>query len=362
MSNTKIEMVTPTETEILLPVNQKCSQISCKSTFQNSSHLRLHLLKHHKIAASELTKSSKGPQRFHCPCPTCKYNLSSSEALHFRTMKLLRQHFLKVHAEKTLCCSNCASRFASNALLSTHMLRCGSSFRCVTCDWVYGSHEALTTHCRRKKHQMPVGKSKEVRNHIESNSKTTQTIETSESSLNNETVFLDVWQKRAQTQSTLVQTQCSNPIHMDIGIGPDGGESNGFSTNTCSVQTDLNLNGYNFANTLLANSFAYEDNFCHIETQTDMAGLDCGGSSSTATDSNRLSPMIFADIHTQTQCDEFLLGWTHIETQTCFTPSPAPDDDLTDFLNCTESPTSDNLSSETNTKNEVQQTAMDLLK
>lgn len=332
MSKNTFENVSPSEKDLLLPINLPCPEQSCKSSFHNSSHLRLHLLKHHKIE-SDFNKSCKQERRFYCPRIECKYYLTSSGGLHFRTMQLLRQHFLKVHAEKTLACSNCSSQFASNALLSTHSMRCGTSFRCATCDWVYGSHEALTTHCRRKKHQMPSGGKSSVstQNPIAVQSKTTQTIQTTEP-VPSETVFLDVWQKRAQTQSTLVQTMCSNPVPRTSSNNEMEIESNGFSTNSCSVQTDFNLNGFNASNTPFVSSFAYEDNYCHIETQTDAAGLG----ESSLTDNNRLSPMIYADIHTQTQCDEFMMGWTHIETQTCWSPAP---DDFTEFLTCTSSQT-----------------------
>lgn len=359
MNNHNYNQVFPSELELSSPILLACPQPSCNSSFHNSSHLRLHLVKHHKIQ-SDLHQSEKLERRFYCPRSTCKYHSTSSASLHFRTMQLLRQHFHKVHAEKHLACPNCSARFASTALLSTHAMRCGGSFRCATCDWAYGSHEALTTHCRRKKHQMPAGsKSVAIQNTIEVQSKTTQTIQTSETATNNnntEIVFLDLWQKRAETQSTLVQTQCSQPVHMmgSPKIAADT-ESNGFSTNSCSVQTDFNLNGFNFANSSFVN--LYEDNLCHIETQTDVASLDpvAATGSSSASDNHRLSPMIYADIHTQTQCDEFLFGWTHIETQTCWSPAP---DDFGDFLNCSETQTQqpDDLST---TAESGMQTTMD---
>lgn len=315
MITNDFEQIAPSEDELTHPVRIACTQPPCTSIFPNAGQLQLHLLRHHKINSN----NAKSERRFYCPRDTCKYHLSASQ--HFRSMQLLRQHFLKVHAEKTLICPKCPDRFASKTLLNAHSLHCGNSFRCATCDWKYGSHEALSTHCRRKKHQMPASNSLEIEEDTitkkfkaddshEINSKTTQTT-TSECNEENPSVFLDSWQKRA-THSTLVQTQDTNQ-HLDSPIIDCGTESTVFAT-----KINLNFSGTSFENS------NYEENLCHIETQTDQIG---------SRDGNRLSPMIYTDTHTQTQFDEFIFGLTHIETQTCWSP------DFADLLHCAETQT-----------------------
>lgn len=163
---------------------------------------------------------------------------------------------------------------------------------------------------------------------LQQSSKTTQTIQSVDSDAES-TVFLDSWHKRAQTQSTLVQTSCSNPVtNVDLYNIDSDVESNGFATNNCSVQTDINLNDLN---TMFENSFSYEDycrNYCHIETQTDCL---LGGAPASTDNHITLSPMAYADIHTQTQCDEFLFGWSGRNEPT----------DFSDLLSCAETQTMD---------------------
>lgn len=331
MITNDIEQIAPSEADLTLPIRIPCTQLPCSSIFPNSGQLRMHLLRHHKVASNK-DASFNSERRFFCPRHDCKYNISASR--HFRSMQMLRQHFLKVHAEKTLFCPKCPAGFASKTLLNAHTTHCGNSFRCATCDWEYGSHEALSTHCRRKKHQLP-GKSLDMESSTkkpknETNSRTTQTQIISDA--DQTSVFLDLWQKRA-TQSTLVQTH-----HLD------------------SPKSDsaVNLNHLSFAGASFENSIC-EENICHIETQTDFTKQIEGNGDETNTG---MSPMIYTDTQTQTQFDEFFLGLTneikieggltHIETQTCWSP------DFADLLNCVETQTADYSEKRTQTLKRIE--------
>lgn len=125
----------------------KCTFDGCYRVFSSESNLMLHLAKTHKITNALEAKSSKDTQ-FHCPEEACVYNNTK----HFKTMKLLKQHYLKVHSSKNFICENCNKGFATLAAKNSHIEYCGVMFTCKDCKASYSSYETLTTHARRKKH------------------------------------------------------------------------------------------------------------------------------------------------------------------------------------------------------------------
>lgn len=134
--------------EELIKVNKvvHCTEEGCDNVFSSESNLTLHLAKKHK--KEHLMKSDATPKEFHCPEASCIYNFSKS----FKTMKLLKQHYLKVHADKNHICNLCHMGFSSEAALNRHIEYCGVVFKCSECDSSYSSYETLMTHARRKKH------------------------------------------------------------------------------------------------------------------------------------------------------------------------------------------------------------------
>lgn len=425
--STTIQQFTPTIHEITNVQHLPCSQFGCTSLFRNSGQLNMHLTQHHKLLASSSTATTAAMRQFFCPIDTCKYHRkhglpypATKRSHFFGSMKLLKQHYLKVHAVRSLACPQCPRTFAAERLLRAHRQQCGQTFSCPQCLWPYQTLEALQTHCRRKGHPMPerqqsaptpttaahasstgelmrdlaelvrmkpidqrrrpvaiapkpttnaaevaTGSTNTPASNTSQSSQTTQTVvplphadpEISDS------IFLNHWQKRAD-ESADRQTL---PTVL---------------TNHCSVQTEINLNNLHFLNVALdSNSMTgfYPgqsaavtaaghgcEHLCHIETQTDFervaaelhtqtrttmttSGDDEQHHQHSADDdlAQRLaeappSPaMLYTDGHTQTHCEELLFGgWTHIETQTCWSPDPHGTEDFSEFLVSTETQTS----------------------
>uniref|UniRef100_A0A182JKK3 C2H2-type domain-containing protein n=1 Tax=Anopheles atroparvus TaxID=41427 RepID=A0A182JKK3_ANOAO len=151
----------PTPEDIIAEKSYLCPIENCGTTFQNASHLQMHITRHHRCAAPELhpvyDASDKDKQKqFFCPCPTCCYFQTPSEiangARYFSSFRSLKQHYLKVHGERKFGCSTCEKSFATASYLRHHRLSCGQSFKCEHCSFSYGSREALLTHAKRKKH------------------------------------------------------------------------------------------------------------------------------------------------------------------------------------------------------------------
>lgn len=121
-----------------------CSD-GCGGIFSSESNLLLHLAKTHK--KEHLLKTEKNLE-YYCPELSCIYNKEK----HFKSMKHLKQHFLKVHAQKNFSCTQCDKSFSTQAARNSHVEYCGITFKCCDCEASYPSYESLITHARRKKH------------------------------------------------------------------------------------------------------------------------------------------------------------------------------------------------------------------
>lgn len=125
-----------------------CPEDGCSSVFASESNLNLHLAKTHN--KSHLLKSDSAVKQYHCPVSACAYNDSAS----FKTLKLLKQHYLKKHSKKNYVCEKCNKGFATESFAKSHKAYCGINFQCRDCSNAYSSYETLKTHCRRKKHSL----------------------------------------------------------------------------------------------------------------------------------------------------------------------------------------------------------------
>lgn len=146
LPHSNMRKVFPTVEECRIKNMVKCTQEGCSSVFTSESNLVLHVTKHHK--RSNLPEASI--KQYHCPDLTCVYN----NTRYFKSMKFLRQHYLKIHTEKQFICFKCQKGFSSQNILNNHIDYCGIDFICCDCKESYTCYETLKTHGRRKKHKI----------------------------------------------------------------------------------------------------------------------------------------------------------------------------------------------------------------
>lgn len=145
----EIKIVCPSIDELSIIVNRIQCPL-CDTIFKNQSQFRMHDLKVHK--KQKINKNCKeNIIRYHCPIENCVYSVDKKK--YFKLYKYLKQHFLKVHAEKQFACTNCKKKFSTNAAKEAHEKICGTNFIC-TCQKIYNSYEALLTHAKRKSHKV----------------------------------------------------------------------------------------------------------------------------------------------------------------------------------------------------------------
>lgn len=349
---------TPTALSLIEPIRLNCMVEGCLAVFQNTGNLHMHMLKHHGINISA-NQSENAEKRFFCPDANCKYHISHEQDF-FATRKLLRQHFSKVHAAKTIKCQHCDKLFATSTLKNVHERRCLDELKCVDCGWTYSSRESLLTHCRRKNHsilkrfqhktpklltilKVSPSKTRKLLNTLPKSSvaavvakekvggqksQTTQTRETKSTNTiaddnqqnddqqiddqqNGE--FLDNWNKRIQ-QASAIETHSATTVERNCQT------IDYFDTETASQtsQTDKNLNKMNYVDdeTSSLNYFGGSSALCHIETQTELFG-EPAETTSSQVNADNLESMLYTNMYTQT-CDEILseLGLADIQTQT----------------------------------------------
>lgn len=125
-----------------------CPEKDCTGVFYSTSNLNLHLAKTHK--KEHLLKNVDAVREYYCPETDCLYNKNKF----FKSMKCLKQHYLKVHSEKKFVCDICCKGFSTQASKNAHVEYCGVVFKCLECYSSYPSYESLVTHGRRKKHNI----------------------------------------------------------------------------------------------------------------------------------------------------------------------------------------------------------------
>ncbi|KAK3085851.1 hypothetical protein FSP39_009641, partial [Pinctada imbricata] len=91
----------------------------------------------------------------YCPFEGCRFGGQEGTDRHFTSVKLLKQHYYKVHAEKKFKCEKCGMGFGMCNLRNYHQATCGMSFQCGDCSCKYTSLMSLTTHCQTKGHRLP---------------------------------------------------------------------------------------------------------------------------------------------------------------------------------------------------------------
>jgi len=134
--------------------NKLCDSLDSLNKHIASVHRMSHILVGHNITFEKPDASTVKPA-FYCPMVKCKYHIAeSSQRKYFKSFKLLKQHYVKVHANKEFSCIKCNQKFATQPYLDSHLISCGKEFICQKCDSKFQSLESIQTHCRRKNHPL----------------------------------------------------------------------------------------------------------------------------------------------------------------------------------------------------------------
>ncbi|KRX26961.1 Protein SENSITIVE TO PROTON RHIZOTOXICITY 1 [Trichinella nelsoni] len=104
MKDIVYEDIFPSEEELSSPAKSICPV--CQTSFKNWQSLNAHRLRNH---AASKSGGDNSYHRYFCPREKCKYS-KIAKKVWFKSMKLLKQHFQKVHMAKLLVCSVCKDR------------------------------------------------------------------------------------------------------------------------------------------------------------------------------------------------------------------------------------------------------------
>ncbi|XP_054470189.1 ATM interactor [Anoplopoma fimbria] len=151
------EIIKPTITELTKEVrtNILCTVEGCGKILPNTPALNMHLVKSHRIKDGivnpTVRKDMKGSQKLYCcpieGCPRGPYRP-------FSQFSLVKQHFMKMHAEKKHKCFKCNNGYSTEWDLKRHIEDCGKTYSC-TCGCPYASRAALLSHIYRTGHEIP---------------------------------------------------------------------------------------------------------------------------------------------------------------------------------------------------------------
>ncbi|CAM5151203.1 unnamed protein product [Eretmochelys imbricata] len=151
------ELVRPSVTELSRAVrtNILCTVPGCGKVLPNSPALTMHLSKAHRVQDGKINasirKGLKTTQKFYCcPIEGCPRGPNRP----FSQFSLVKQHFMKMHAEKKHKCDKCSNSYGTEWDLKRHIEDCGKTFQC-TCGCPYASRTALLSHVYRTGHEIP---------------------------------------------------------------------------------------------------------------------------------------------------------------------------------------------------------------
>ncbi|NWI15084.1 ATMIN protein, partial [Crypturellus soui] len=150
------ELVRPSVTELSqVRTNILCTVPGCGKVLPNSPALNMHLSKAHRLQDGKLNapmrKGLKTSQKFYCcPIEGCPRGPNRP----FSQYSLVKQHFMKMHAEKKHKCDKCSNSYGTEWYLKRHIEDCGKTFQC-TCGCPYASRTALLSHIYRTGHEIP---------------------------------------------------------------------------------------------------------------------------------------------------------------------------------------------------------------
>ncbi|KAM6949997.1 ATM interactor [Lycodopsis pacificus] len=151
------DIIKPTITELTKEVrtNILCTVEGCGKILPNTPALNMHLVKSHRIKDGivnpTVRKDMKGSQKLYCcPIEGCPRGPNRP----FSQFSLVKQHFMKMHAEKKHKCFKCSNGYSTEWDLKRHIEDCGKTYHC-TCGCPYASRAALLSHIYRTGHEIP---------------------------------------------------------------------------------------------------------------------------------------------------------------------------------------------------------------
>ncbi|XP_041124947.1 ATM interactor-like [Polyodon spathula] len=153
------EIIKPSITELTKEVrtNILCTVEGCGKILPNTPALNMHLVKSHRIQDGMVNptvrkkKDIKASQKLYCcPMEGCLRGPNRP----FSQFSLVKQHFMKIHAEKKYKCAKCGNSYSTEWDLKRHSEVCGKMYRC-TCGCPYACRAALLSHIYRTGHEIP---------------------------------------------------------------------------------------------------------------------------------------------------------------------------------------------------------------
>ncbi|XP_036391201.1 ATM interactor [Megalops cyprinoides] len=151
------EIIKPSINELTKEVrtNILCTVQGCGKILPNTPALNMHLVKSHRVKDGlvnpTVRKDMKGlPKLYCCPIEGCPRGPNRP----FSQFSLVKQHFMKMHAEKKHKCAKCSNCYSTEWDLKRHAEDCGKTYHC-TCGCPYASRAALLSHIYRTGHEVP---------------------------------------------------------------------------------------------------------------------------------------------------------------------------------------------------------------
>ncbi|XP_070576024.1 ATM interactor-like [Ptychodera flava] len=160
--NAEVEEIIPKVEELLKTpeTNIVCTVPGCSRIIATRTALKMHLNKTHRIyenpneerlfipeRGEEKRKKKTVTKVYFCPVDDCLRASKSKRP--FATLQLVKQHYMKIHAEKKMFCSKCQKGFSTKTDHARHEKTCGTLFRC-SCGCPYSTRSALLTHIKRQ--------------------------------------------------------------------------------------------------------------------------------------------------------------------------------------------------------------------
>ncbi|TSZ97540.1 ATM interactor [Bagarius yarrelli] len=155
-TNRSEEIIKPSIIELTkVRTNILCTVKGCGKILPNTPALNMHLVKSHRvkdgIVNPTVRKDIKGSQKLYCcPIEGCPRGPNRP----FSQFALVKQHFMKMHAEKKHKCVKCSNGYSTEWDLKRHAEDCGRTYSC-TCGCPYASRTALLSHIYRTGHEVP---------------------------------------------------------------------------------------------------------------------------------------------------------------------------------------------------------------